>query len=62
VPGIAGWVVCGLKSLMEFIERGLEMTISKQVIKKICNLAQEGKMIAQIQREDNPDCTLIQSH
>lgn len=33
------------------------MTISKQVFKKICKLAQEGKMCAQIQREDFPDLT-----
>lgn len=33
------------------------MTISKQVFKKICKLAQEGKMCAQIQREDFPNLT-----
>lgn len=31
------------------------MAISKQVSKKICKLAREGKMCVQIQREDFPD-------
>lgn len=33
------------------------MTISKQVSKKICKSAQEGKTCAQIQREDFPNLT-----
>jgi len=33
------------------------MTISNQVRKKICKLAEEGKMCVQIQREDFPDLT-----
>jgi len=33
------------------------MTISKQVFKKICKLAQEGKTCVQINREDFPDLT-----
>jgi len=33
------------------------MTISKQVFKKICKLAQEGKTCAHIQREDYPNLT-----
>ena len=33
------------------------MTISEQVSKKICKLAQEGKTCAKIQREDFPNLT-----
>lgn len=33
------------------------MKISRQVFKKICKLAKEGKMCAQIQREDFPELT-----
>ena len=33
------------------------MTISKEVSKKICKLAQEGKTCAQIQRDDFPNLT-----